>query len=96
MLIFVKMDCKLIILQITAVITFSLTIFAFQTKWDFTTMGGEPAILFVAKFFKFSQFLFSRSFIRFRHYSILYGNLLNIFAWKNIDDCKKIFVFNAQ
>lgn len=26
--------------QITVVITFSLTIFAFQTKWDFTTMGG--------------------------------------------------------
>lgn len=30
---------------ITAVVCFSLTIFAFQTKWDFTVMGG---VLFVA------------------------------------------------
>lgn len=29
----------LLAIGITAVITFSLTIFAFQTKWDFTTMG---------------------------------------------------------
>jgi len=35
----------LMALGITAVITFSLTIFAFQTKWDFTTMGG---VLFVS------------------------------------------------
>jgi len=35
----------LMALGITAVVTISLVIFAFQTKWDFTTMGG---VLFVA------------------------------------------------
>lgn len=30
---------------ITAVVCFALTLFAFQTKWDFTVMGG---VLFVA------------------------------------------------
>lgn len=35
----------LLAVGITAVVTLSLTIFAFQTKWDFTTMGG---VLFVS------------------------------------------------
>lgn len=43
-------------LQITAIITFSLTIFAFQTKWDFTTMGG---VLFVGVIILFILAIFA-------------------------------------
>uniref|UniRef100_A0A336LQ22 CSON000213 protein n=1 Tax=Culicoides sonorensis TaxID=179676 RepID=A0A336LQ22_CULSO len=38
-------DEVMLAVAITAVVCFSLTIFAFQTKWDFTVMGG---VLFVA------------------------------------------------
>lgn len=38
-------DEVMLAIGITAVVCFSLTIFAFQTKWDFTVMGG---VLFVA------------------------------------------------
>lgn len=39
-----KIEEVFIAIGITAVITFSLTIFAFQTKWDFTTMGKHLII----------------------------------------------------
>lgn len=34
-------DLVLMAVGITAAVTFGLTLFAFQTKWDFTVMGGE-------------------------------------------------------
>lgn len=36
-------DAVLIAVGITAVVTVGLTIFAFQTKWDFTMCGGESS-----------------------------------------------------
>ncbi|CAL8132932.1 unnamed protein product [Orchesella dallaii] len=39
-----KADAVLLAIGITVVVCLALTIFSFQTKWDFTTMGG---VLFV-------------------------------------------------
>ena len=36
-----QVDAVLMAVGICAAITFALTIFAFQTKYDFTTCGGE-------------------------------------------------------
>ncbi|KAL5009899.1 hypothetical protein ScPMuIL_012204 [Solemya velum] len=40
-------DAVLIAVGITAVVAFSLTIFAFQTKWDFTMFGGLLFVLVI-------------------------------------------------
>ncbi|GAB1604486.1 protein lifeguard 1-like [Argonauta hians] len=37
---FYKIDAVMIAVGVTALVSASLTVFAFQTKWDFTTMGG--------------------------------------------------------
>jgi hypothetical protein len=36
-----QVDAVLMAIGICAAVTFALTIFAFQTKYDFTTCGGE-------------------------------------------------------
>ena len=43
-------DAVLIAVGITAVVVFALTIFAFQTKWDFTMMGGMLFVLVIVLF----------------------------------------------
>jgi len=43
-------DEVLMAVGITAVVTFALTIFAFQTKWDFTMMGGMLFVLVIVLF----------------------------------------------
>lgn len=45
----------LLAIGITAVITFSLTIFAFQTKWDFTTMGKLSCKIYTINNWDFFQ-----------------------------------------
>lgn len=37
----------------TAVVVIALTVFAFQTKWDFTMMGGVLFGNLLKKFFEF-------------------------------------------
>lgn len=39
-------DTVLMAAGITAAVCLALTIFAFQTKWDFTVMGGELTVRF--------------------------------------------------
>jgi hypothetical protein len=36
-----QVDAVLIAVGITAGVSLALTLFAFQTKWDFTACGGE-------------------------------------------------------
>ncbi|XP_052253427.1 protein lifeguard 1-like [Dreissena polymorpha] len=45
-----KTEYVLMAVGITAVVTLSLTIFAFQTKWDFTMMGGLLFVLLIVLF----------------------------------------------
>ncbi|XP_035824837.1 protein lifeguard 1 [Aplysia californica] len=45
-----KTDEVLMAVGITAVVTLALTIFAFQTKWDFTMMGGMLFVLVIVLF----------------------------------------------
>jgi hypothetical protein len=50
-----QVDAVLIAVGITAGVSLALTLFAFQTKWDFTACGGEscyPYQLLGGTFFK--------------------------------------------
>ena len=40
-------DAVLMAAGITAAVTIGLTLFAFQTKWDFTTCGGKFLVTFI-------------------------------------------------
>ncbi|KAK3744020.1 hypothetical protein RRG08_021848 [Elysia crispata] len=64
-------DEVLMAMGITAIVTVALTIFAFQTKWDFTMMGG---ILFVAVIVLFCFGLLCL-FIQSRILSIVYASI---------------------
>ena len=46
---FYQVDAVLIAVGITAGVTFFLTLFAFQTKFDFTTCGGKFSLVVFSK-----------------------------------------------
>ena len=41
---FYEQDAVIMAAGITAAVTIGLTLFAFQTKWDFTTCGGRHSL----------------------------------------------------
>jgi hypothetical protein len=72
----------LLAVGITAIITFSLTIFAFQTKWDFTTMGKRKIcrrfLVILNDHFRWNSF-------RRRHLTLGFRNIRNNLPRKDHD-----------
>lgn len=68
---FYDTDIVLLALATTAAVTLALTVFAFQTKYDFTSMGG----MLVAGLFVFIMFGFFSIFIRTPLVNVVYAAL---------------------
>ena len=49
---FYEQDAVIMAAGITAAVTIGLTLFAFQTKWDFTTCGGKFLVSSLNAFIK--------------------------------------------
>lgn len=85
-------DIVMMAVGITAAVCFGLTIFAFQTKWDFTVMGGEfkgavcCSIVFIIFFLSLLRSAFCR-----RNYSACVWNYRNDFPRKNNQACLCVF-----
>lgn len=88
-------DEVMLAVAITAVVCFSLTIFAFQTKWDFTVMGG---VLFVAVII-LMLFGFVAIFFPGKTMSMVYGSFGALVSFKHnllIGEKMQIFRFCTQ
>ncbi|XP_046606867.1 protein lifeguard 1-like isoform X1 [Neodiprion virginianus] len=66
-----QVDAVLMAAGITAVVCFALTIFAFQTKWDFTLLSG---VLFVAVIILF-VFAIVAIFVKGKIFTLIYASL---------------------